>query len=437
MTPPLIQSLLLGVAALILLPAALGSDLVLNVSQDLGNSASRRFTTAGAFNVSGTLGASQVNTSILKALWPAVYAACPSCAFSANLTLAHAPYLTIDTMDGVLARVSDAQAQIFGMPAGSSTQRVALFDLSFNGSFGLTLGSGAVSSGGVIPVNITQLGLDIIGIDSQVGALTPGQKALLTTAMDVILSLLIKTVVLPEFTKDFPGLPIPVIKGVALSNLHVDTAPKHLGISVDIAVTPSRGRIDGGGLGDALGEAAAATPDATVTPPLPSGFSGPGLEIGVGLSGANKLIAGFLPALVASVKSTVIPAFSGKSSGVTFKTDATKISSFAIGAVKLQNLPGQGLALTLSGLTLAIPSTGFEVSKKIIVKLHCSGHFSGSLSGASVVLPLNITANAAGKPQITAPKSTWNFGDLKVTAKMTHNVCVLFVCRMFHVDLLA
>ena len=317
---------------------ALGSDLVLSVSSDLANSASRRFTAAGAFNVSGTLDAAAVNTSVLKALWPAVYAACPGCAFGANLTLSHAPIATIDATEGVLARLSGAQASVFGVAPPSGRKNIPLFDLAFNSSFGLTVASTSVQSGGVLPVNITVLGITIVGIDSQVGALTPGQEALLTGAMDFIISLLIKTIVLPTFAKEFPGLPIPVIKGISLSDVHVEESAGRLAISVDIAVAPSDpGAAAAAGILAAapavLGtqqrrEATGPAPRFDVTPPLPAGFSGPGLEIGIGLSGVNKIIAGFLPELVASVKSTVIPAFSGKASGVSFSTDATKVRLF-------------------------------------------------------------------------------------------------------------
>ena len=96
---------------------------------------------------------------------------------------------------------------------------------------------------------------------------------------------------------------------------------------------------------------------------------------------------------------------------------------------------GIGISVTLTGLKMELPRTSFRVSKRIIVKLSCSGHFSGSLDDTSVTVKLAVGRNAAGAPVVT-PTSKWTWGALDVSAKLDNIVCkvVKDIVQLFEGD---
>ena len=73
---------------------------------------------------------------------------------------------------------------------------------------------------------------------------------------------------------------------------------------------------------------------------------------------------------------------------------------------------------------LSVPSTHFEVSKKVLfAHIHCGGHFHGALGGSNkVAMHLNVSATAQGQPHVT-PAAQWSWGQLSVSEKMDSTGC--------------
>ena len=169
----------------------------------------------------------------------------------------------------------------------------------------------------------------------------------------------------------------------------------------------------------------------------------PGIVSTIGGQGLTKILHVLVQEIVAFVNTIDIPEMScyrdgcgigGGKHPIQYDIKGFKIRGFKIGASTIKFIEGKGLAVTLGGLYFNLPTTNFEVKKYIFpTKVHCSGHFSGSLNDLSVSETIDITANSAGQPSATGT-STWNWGSgLKVdvglvrVCKFIENIAEWFI----------
>jgi hypothetical protein len=335
------------------------------------------------------------------------------------------------------------------VPAGPV---VPLLTLGFNATCGLNFSDVPIASGDYLKATISILKLHLVVESSQVGILPAAAIALL----DPLVNGFLKSVAIPYFNKMFPGFPLPSVKGFPISDFIISHSDGYLGVGLDI--TPQQQQQQQQEqqqqqqqqqhLVKSLPPLPSAVPSARnvlnetnkkkTTAPVrmarkliarrylanPPGFSGPGVVATVGGTGLNKILASLLPKIVSEVNGLTIPAMSGKASGVSYSVNAITLAGFAIGSSSITFSEDKGLVLALGGLSLQVPSTGFEIKKKVLfAKLHCSGHFHGSLAQTGVTMDLNLTAvEPAGSPKIN-PTSSWSWGNLDVSVKMDHTVC--------------
>ena len=165
----------------------------------------------------------------------------------------------------------------------------------------------------------------------------------------------------------------------------------------------------------------------------PPGFSGPGIISKIGGQGLTKILNVVVSEIVAFVNTIDIPEMScyldscgigGGKHPIQYDIKGFKIRGFKIGVSTIKFIEGKGLAVTLGGLYFNLPNTNFEVKKYVFpTKLHCSGHFSGSLNGLSLVETVDITSNSAGQPSATGT-SNWDWG-----AGLKVDVGLVRVCK--------
>jgi hypothetical protein len=165
----------------------------------------------------------------------------------------------------------------------------------------------------------------------------------------------------------------------------------------------------------------------------PPGFSGPGIISTIGGQGLTKILNVLVREIVAFVNTIDIPEMScyldscgigGGKHPIQYDIKGFKIRGFKIDAPTIKFIEGKGLAVTLGGLYFDLPTTNFEVKKYVFpTKLHCSGHFSGSLNGLSVVETVDITASSVGQPSATGT-SNWDWG-----AGLKIDVGLVRVCK--------
>ena len=388
-----------------LLGQCLGADVNVTISSDSINSAGRVYTNGGFLQYSSQL-PGNATTGMLKTLLPKAYNACPDCPlyFSAKAT---SPPFVIITGSGATAKADSA---LFNLSAISpSSSKVDLLTLSANLTFGLNFSHNPASSGGYLKANISVLSLTLDIVSSNIGDVSAA-ISLVTSLVDAF----VKDVLIPYFNKNFPGIPLPSVSGFSADDVLISTASNHIGVSLDLNV----GNISSKHASREL--LVSRTQDYRAPPP---GFSGPGFSVSVGGDGLSKVISALVPLIEKEVNGLQIPAMSGKASGISYNTDAITLSGFSIGNAAIAFQQDKGLVLSLSGLSLTIPSTHFKISKRILFELHCSGHFSGSISGTSVAESINVTAiEPAGTPHIS-PSSSWSWSDLNVDVRMDHEIC--------------
>ena len=131
----------------------------------------------------------------------------------------------------------------------------------------------------------------------------------------------------------------------------------------------------------------------------------------------KKALGIYLPTILSQLGNVAVPAMSGEAKGVKWSTAATSVEHIHIGQATVDVLPNVGVAVTLSNIGLAIPTTAFEVSKRIIVNLHCSGKFSGALANTQVAVTLKVVRDKSGAPVVT-PSSAWSWGSIDIEERL-------------------
>jgi hypothetical protein len=394
------------------------------------------YTNAGALQFSGHL-PENTTTSVLKKVIPKAYALCPNCPIEFAASATEAPKATFSVASGAILDIQNAMLNLTAQATVPSDSPISeLMVLGFNASCGLNFSNNPESSGDYIKPTITILQIHLVVESTNVGLLPNAAIAVL----DPLVNAFLKDVAIPQFNKKFPGFPLPTVSGFSISDFLITTNDGYIGVGLDILPssynTPTQvddvmNDDDSGNVLELKREivhrnkqrkliSARATP-MTANPP---GFSGPGVIIGVGAPGLNKILSDLIPKIQKEVNGLVIPAMSGKASGIDYSINSITISGFTIGSSSLTFVQGKGLNLKLGGLGLSIPQTDFEIKKKVLfTHISCSGHFSGSLGNTGVNVGINVTANEpAGSPKIT-PTSTWTWGSLGVSVKLNNVFC--------------
>jgi hypothetical protein len=385
--------------------AASPRDVSIGVVDASLNSAFKVYAVSGAMDWRGPI--ENANSSLLRGLLPCI--ACPSCALEAHVVVLQAPTVSLSARTGATVNAKNGLVTIL-------TNGTTIATISTSGSANMTVFMAQGNAKYIrLNITVTQLTTDI---ESVCGGQPVSSK--LKSAIESLINDVVQNDVVPFLNGDkFPGIPLPVIDGFQLTAPTVSVQDAIIVVSADISET----------LRPLLAETTllAATPPPS--PPLHhrslerAAFETDGdFRINASVSAINKVIQSELPVLEKQIQTLSIPAESGENGGVSWSTSATSIDNFQIGKATIAVDPGFGISLTLSGLRLALPRTNFKVSKHIIVKLSCSGHFSGSLDNTAVTIKLAIARNKAGAPVVT-PTSTWTWGDLDVSAKLNSIAC--------------
>ena len=395
-------------------------DVSLRVSSDALNSAGKVYEAAGVLHVTDLI-PGNVTTDALAKVLPKAHDLCPGCPLSLTLSATQAPAVSITEKLGAQLAVVGARVNLTAAPAaGGQAQSLVL--LGFNGTCGLNFTHTPRSAGEFLTADISILEIHLVVESSNVGILPQAAIAIIDPLVDAFL----KHVAIPAFNREFPGFPLPTVKGFPISNVLITTNAGYLGVGLDITPQQQQKKQQQQQQQQQRQQRHSVARKLIVGRRLanPPGFSGPGVVATVGGAGLTKVLQGLLPQVVQKVNGITIPAMSGKASGISYSVDAIKISGFAIGASKIEFVEGKGSAVTLGGLSLQLPSTGFKIKKKVLfAKISCSGHFSGSLGNTQVVETVNVTAvEPAGTPKL-APSSSWNWAGLGVSVKMDHTIC--------------
>ena len=400
-------------------------DVTLDISQDAINSASTVYFQAGKMHYSGPL-PDNTTTGKLKKLVPKAYKLCPDCPIDFAVQATVAPTTLFSSTTGATLQVYNAMLNLTAAaayPVGSPVHELMV--LGFNASCGLNFSNSPAASGDYIKPSITIVKIKLVVESSNVGILANAAIALLGPLVDTFL----QDVAIPAFNKEFPGFPLPTVAGFAISDFVITTNNGYLGVGLDIL--PSTTLEEQTEIQPPLvsrklivarpAVTKAVTSQVTSNPP---GFSGPGVIATVGGAGLNKLLKALIPKIVAEVNGITIPAMSGKASGIEYSIGAIAVSGFTIGTSSLTFVAGKGLNLRLGGLGLTIPSTSFDIKKKILfTHISCGGHFNGGLGNTGVNVAINVTAvEPAGQPKILSTDA-WTWGSLSVNVKLSNVFC--------------
>ena len=418
------------------LPQVDTRDVSVAISQDAIDSASSVYTAAGELQYSGHL-PDNTTTSVLQKLIPKAYALCPDCPINFNVAATAPPRATLAASTGAELDVSNAVVHLTATPFSGPS--VDLLTLGLNASCGLNFSAVPASSGDYVKAKITIVQLRLSVESSNVGILPNAAVALLNPLVNKFL----QDVAIPAFNAKFQGFPLPSVSGFDISDFLISTNDGYVGVGLNILPTMSSTGIverNSSNTSSSTTTTTTTTNTSIRTPPLvptrmrklitarpyvttnPPGFNGPGVIVSIGGNGLNKILKGLLPKIISQINGMKIPPMSGKASGIEYSIGEIILNGFTIGQSSLTFVKGKGLNLILGGLGLQIPSTSFDIKKKILfTHISCGGHFDGNLGGTSVNEGINVTAvEPAGTPKIT-PTSTWTWGSLSVNVKL-HNI---------------
>ena len=389
-------------------------DVNISISADAIDSAGQVYTKTGFLSLREQ---TNISTSELKHILPKAQTLCPNCPLAFHIYVTLPPTANITQQKGAIMAVNNAPINVTAIPANNGSP-ISLFVLGIDASFGLAFTSQPQASGDYIKANISNFDFKLNVASSNVGILPAAAIAIL----DPLVNGFLKNVAIPMFNKDFKGFPLPSLPNVNITDALITTVDGHVSVGLDIDIKQTQSSSTFMDALIARRRTMGAQTDDNVKH-LPPGFTGPGLAVSVGGAGLTKILNAFVPQIVEAVNNITIPSMSGKADKIEYEIDSIKLSGFAISSSSIKFIPGRGLSLALSGLSLNVPWTHFRLSKKILfTHAHCSGHLGGQLLNTATNLGVNITANEAGKPSLSAT-SSWQWGELKVNEKMDHTIC--------------
>ena len=396
-------TLLLNHATALNLNSPTTQDISISVADASLNSLAKVLSVGGKLDWTGEI--PTVNTSTLATLLPCAFKSCPNCPVTAEITVMQAPVVSFSQQTG-------ASAQISGTMCKFKVNGTLIAQADANASTVLNFSQSTDNAGYIkVHASVVELYIDIEETCS--GTISPA----LQKEIEGLVDLLTTTKLIPFINSAFPGIPIPTITGFELDNMTLHVMNEYLAVGIDVGAAPklkpptlkSIQSIKQRNLFNARSNRRL---------PLTHGD----FNLNVSNTAINKALAIYLPTVIGQLGNIQVPAMSGKSSGVSWSTSSTTVENIKIGAATVSVLPNVGVLVKLSDIELNIPSTAFEVSKRIIINLHCGGHFSGSLSHTSVEVTMKILRDASGAPVVT-PTSKWNWGGLNVNESLDHTVC--------------
>ena len=383
---------------LLFLSLAVAQDVSLSIADASLNSAAKVLSVAGALDYTGPIPFR--NSSTLSTLLPCAFQNCKDCPLDASIIFLEAPFVTFSQTTGASASVSGA---LVTFSVNGSTIATA----NANGSTILNFSKSEDRAGNIkIQAKVIELYIDIQSTCDG-GSVSPALKVEINGLIDALCT----DQVIPFINNKFPGIPIPTLAGFVLYNMTTTVMDKYLQVGLDIGSESVFGspRIQGG-----------------APPPPPRQFATAithgDFNINASTTAIKKAINIYLPKLISQLGNIAVPAMSGEADSIKWSTAATSVEDIHIGQATIDVLPNVGVAITLSKISLAIPSTAFEVSKHIIISLHCGGHFSGTLANTRVAVTMKIDRDKTGLPVVT-PTSTWSWGAVDIDETLDHAAC--------------
>ena len=207
---------------LLVATAYAASDVSLRLSQDVLNSASSVYFDAGVLSYVGELSIDHKiqTTSVFETLWPKAYEACKNCPLHFTVKATTKPTAAI-TSAGAVVTVKNANLI---MVANDTTGNHPLLTLGINATCGLNFSSVPKSAGEFLTAKISILQLRSSVESSQAGIF----PQLAVPALNILVQALLNDAV-STFDKNFPGIPIPTIPDIAISNVLIATDAGYLG----------------------------------------------------------------------------------------------------------------------------------------------------------------------------------------------------------------
>ena len=207
---------------LLVATAYAASDVSLRLSQDVLNSASSVYFDAGVLSYVGELSIDHKiqTTSVFETLWPKAYEACKNCPLHFTVKATTKPTAAI-TSAGAVVTVKNANLI---MVANDTAGNHPLLTLGINATCGLNFSSVPKSAGEFLTAKISILQLRSSVESSQAGIF----PQLAVPALNILVQALLNDAV-STFDKNFPGIPIPTIPDIAISNVLIATDAGYLG----------------------------------------------------------------------------------------------------------------------------------------------------------------------------------------------------------------
>ena len=407
-------------------PAVPLHDVSIAIADASLNSAAKVLSVAGALDYTGPIPFR--NASNLSTLLPCAFAHCPNCTLDASIVFLGAPVITFSHATGASARVSNALVSF----TVNSTQ---IATANANGTTVLNFSRSEDRQGYVkITATVVELYIDIQST-CEGGTVSSALKEEINRLIDALCT----DQVIPFINNNFPGIPIPTVAGFTLSNMTTVVMDQYLQVGVDLGAAPlwvapdtaptRRETIresDRATIGATSRETNTTTPS-TTTLPFTTTVTHGDFNINASTAAMKKALGIYLPTILSQLGNVAVPAMSGEAKGVKWSTAATSVEHIHIGQATVDVLPNVGVAVTLSNIGLAIPTTAFEVSKRIIVNLHCSGKFSGALANTQVAVTLKVVRDKSGAPVVT-PSSAWSWGSIDIEERLDDRGKATGVC---------
>ena len=207
------------------------SDVSLRVSQDVLNSASSVYFDAGVLSYVGELSINHKiqTTNVFETLWPKAYEVCKNCPLLFTLKATTKPTATI-TSEGAVVTVNNANLIMVANDTINGNH--PLLTLGINATCGLNFSSVPKSAGEFLTAQISILKLHTLIESSQAGLF----PKLAIPILNVLVQGLLEDAA-SAFNNKFPGIPIPSIPFINVSNVLISTNGGYLDVSLDITPT--------------------------------------------------------------------------------------------------------------------------------------------------------------------------------------------------------
>eukprot|EP01012_Entosiphon_sulcatum_P063851 TRINITY_DN91_c0_g1_i6.p1 TRINITY_DN91_c0_g1~~TRINITY_DN91_c0_g1_i6.p1 ORF type:complete len:477 (-),score=136.54 TRINITY_DN91_c0_g1_i6:132-1562(-) len=197
----------------------LGRDFEMQISDYTFNTASQVFTQAGLLDIRNH--PIPQNTSVFQKILPAIFNRCPDCPMTVDYGIATPPVATFDANDAAI-RIDSSALNLTVVTKNASNPHWQLFDLGVSA----TIDIGLSIQNELLKINLGLPKFQMKMINSFIG---PFNITLISDVIDAVL----KDVILPDFDKKFPGIPLPSGGNIVLDNPQLIQAPHCAIIATD------------------------------------------------------------------------------------------------------------------------------------------------------------------------------------------------------------